>query len=246
MRKPLSLLFACSLFLISCNKRLEEFRLNPGLDLRFCNIKTWTHPHLGELRTSIFHYNAQGNPISVTSNLEGTGNGYHYFRYDNQHRLAEYEWEFAYTYYYHYDGNSRRPLGDTRIDAYGREYEEIFTYDEKGRITKVVSLFVSTPFEDEENANEETDYYYEGENLVRVVANGHDQLFDVEYTSKPSIYLTNKVWMLVSRNYSRNAPAGAASFNSKGLPLTYPAEPARQFYFLDMGYEDAVITYQCE
>lgn len=243
MRKPLSLLLICSLF-FSCSKTLEHQRLHPGIDLRFCNIRSWTHPHLGETRSNTFTYNALGNPVNVTSNMEGTGSGFHYFTYDDQVRLSVHEHEFTYTYYYYYEGNSRRPTGCTRIDAYGREYEETFTWDNKGRIVGVNAAFVSTPFEDEINADEEVTYVYDDRNLIGYDINGHQQ-YEFEYTNKPSLFFANKVWMLVNRNYSRNAPTGAATYNKTGLPLTYHEQPPVQPSFLDMGYESAVITYHC-
>lgn len=245
MKKPLTCLLGCALLLFSCNKSLEEYHSRPGIDLKFCNIKTWIHPHLGESRTNIFAYNSLGNPVSVTSDITGTGSGFHYFRYDDRNRLSEHEHEYVATYYYHYTGNSNRPYGDTRIDAYGREYAETFTWDEKGRIINVYAEFVYSPFEEEENPDENIEYVYEGNNLVRYIWNGHPSA-DVEYTSKPGVFATNKIWMLVNRNYSRNATTGAATFNNKGLPLTYAPQPGFQFSFLDMGFEEAQVSYLCK
>lgn len=245
MRKSLLLLFVCALFL-SCNKKFDDFRKIPGMDLRFCQIKKWDDQHPTGLRHNVFSYNEYGNPTSVTSDLEGTGAGYHYFKYDENQRLIEHEWEFIGTYLYHYEGSDRRPTGNTIVDAYGREFEETFTHDEKGRIVKTVTVLTYTPYEEEEYPDETKEYMYDENNLVKFTLVGHYQSEDVAYTNKPAIYLTNKVWMLVNRNYSKNSPAGAATFTPIGLPLTYHEEPGFQFAFLDMYFPQAKITYECK
>jgi hypothetical protein len=244
MRKALYLFLAFSLC-VSCKKLFDEYRQNPGVDLRFCNIKTWTDNHMDELRENIFTYNEHGNPISVTSNHQGTGSGYHYFRYDEKQRLIEHEEEFVSTHYYHYEGTSRQPAGNTIIDAYGREFEETFTYDSKGRIIKAFTEFISSPFEDDLYPNEEKEYMYDDYDLKAVLWNGHQQNPEMVYSGKPSIYFSNKVWMLVNRNYSKHSPVGPATFNISGFPLIYHEEPPYQFPFLDINYYGSKITYDC-
>lgn len=244
MRKVFYLLLAGFLF-VSCNKVFEEHRQNPGVDLRFCNIKTWTDSHLDELRENKFTYNEHDNPVSVTSNQHGTGSGFHYFRYDENQRLKEYEEEYVVTRYYHYDGNSKLPTGDSMVDAYGREFRETFTYDSKNRITKAVVEFISSPFEDDDYADDVKEYIYDGDDLQAYIWNGNQQNPEMVYISKPSIYLSNKVWMFINRNYSKHSALGPATYHRIGLPLTYHDEPPYQFPFLDINFFGSTVTYMC-
>ena len=42
------------------------------------------------------------------------------------------------------------------------------------------------------------------------------------YDDKTSLASTNKIWQFISRDYSRNNRELALTYNSQGLPLTFP------------------------
>src|SRR4030095_17019654 len=107
-----------------------------------------------------FTYDENENPISVTSNLAGTGNGHHFFTYDSIQRLKTYEYEFVQTKFYHYEGSSRRASDAQVIDVFGRELLESYTYDDFGRIIKSVLELVSSPFEGEDYPTLTKEYVY--------------------------------------------------------------------------------------
>jgi hypothetical protein len=229
----------------SCTKiNFTEYRKNPGIDLRFCNIQTWTDTHGDETRKNVFTYDVHGNPLSVVSDQHGTGNGAHFFTYDEFQRLIKYEYELVQTKNYQYEGMSRRASGAEITDVFGRELLETYTYDDKGRIIKSVLELVSSPFEDEEFPTETKEYVYLNDDLNSILVNGSQVNPDVTYSSKPSVYMSNKVWKFVNQNYSKHSVSGIATSNFFGLPLTFKAEDY-EFPFLDIEGRGSTITYHC-
>lgn len=232
----------------SCTKfNARDYFKHPG-QLRFCNIATWTDVPSDEsedVRTNVFVYDDNGNPLSVTSDQHGTGRGFHYFTYDDQQRLATYEYEFAYTKIYHYQDDRQLADSATVTDAFGREFSEVYTYDVKNRIIKSVLRMVSSPFEEDEYTTEVRDYVYLNDDLSSASLDGNQQNPDVVYSDKPSIFMTNKVWMFINQNYSKHAVEGVITTNKIGLPLTIERN-AYQFPFLDINGAGATISYQCE
>lgn len=230
---------------VSCTKfNLADYKKNPGIDLRFCNIKTWIDQHGDELRTNIFTYNENENPLSVTSNLSGTGSGHHFFEYDANQRLIKYEYEFVFTRFYHYEGDNRLATGAQVMDGFGRELLETYTYDDRKRIIKSVLELVSTPFIDDEYPTETKEYVYMNDDLNSLLVNGESQNPDVVYSKNASIYMTNKVWQFVNQNYSKHSIVNVDSINRMGLPLTFKEEQYA-FPFLDIQGSGSSVTYNC-
>ena len=230
---------------VSCTKfNLADYKKNPGIDLRFCNIKTWTDPHGDELRVNIFTYDDNENPISVTSDLSGTGSGHHFFTYDDHQRLIKYEYEFVQTKFYHYEGDNRLATDAQVMDGFGRELMETYTYDDRKRIIKSVLELVSSPFEDDEFPTQTKEYIYLNDDLNSILLNGETQNPDVVYSKNPSIYMTNKVWQFVNQNYSRHSIVNVDSINRMGLPLAFKDEQY-EFPFLDIHGSGSSVTYHC-
>ena len=244
MKTALSLSLVFFMF-ISCAKiSLKDYVKNPGIDLRFCNIKTWTDTHGDEQRINVFTYDENENPVSVTSNQQGTGSGHHFFTYDDNQRLIKYEFEFVYTKEFHYEENARRAIGAKVTDIVGREFSEVYTYDDKGRIIKSVKSFVSGPSEEDEIPDEVREYIYLNDDLSSILLNGVQISEDVVYTNKASVYMTNKVWMFVNQNYSKHSTESVDSSNRIGLPLKFRAEKY-SFPFLDIEGAGSEVTYFC-
>lgn len=244
MKVALTLLLLVLLLSTCTRVTLNDYKHKYGIDLRFCNIKTWTDTHGDELRTNVFTYDEHGNPVSVTSDHEGTGSGWHYFRYDEHQRLSEYEHQFSQTKFFNYDGVSRKPTGARIVDVYGRELAETYTYDEKDRIIRSVIEFVSSPFEEEDFPTETRDYIYVNDDLQSILINGEQHNPEVTYTTKPSIYRTNKVWMLVNHNYSKHSTINVANTNRIGLPAAIN-QVQFEFPFLDIESSGSTIIYNC-
>ncbi|RYG51709.1 MAG: hypothetical protein EOO01_08010 [Chitinophagaceae bacterium] len=231
----------------SCTKvKFKDLHDNPG-QLRFCNIATWTdtRDEMGSQRINVFTYDEHGNPLSVTSNFDGTGNSSHFFRYDELLRLSEYEYEDVETRSYHYTDSKKKADSATVTDVYGRIFSDVFTYDESGRIIKSVRRMVSSPFEEDIYPDETHEYVYLNDDLSSIIYGGSQQNPDVTYSDKPSVYMTNSVWKFINQNYSKHAVAGVDTRNTFGLPLTF-TPGSYQFPFLDIGADGSSVTYQCE
>lgn len=244
MRTALSVLLAL-LVSYSCTRvTLDDYKNKDGIDLRFCNIKSWTDIHGDEERTNEFTYDEHGNPLTVTSDHQGTGSGFHYFRYDEEQRLSEYEHEFVQIKYFRYEGSSRKATGAKVIDVYGRELAETYTYDDKDRIIKSVLEFVSSPFEEDDFPTETREYIYVNDDLQSILLNGNQQNPEIAYSKKPSVYRTNKVWMFVNHNYSKHSTTNVESTNRLGLPSKFDSTHF-EFPFLDIEASTSQVTYNC-
>lgn len=244
MKIALSIASVFFIFICCTKYSFDNYRKNPGIDLRFCNIKTWSDTQGEDARVNVFTYDEHQNPVSVKSNLSGTGNGNHYFTYDDKLRLVKYEFEFVRTKQFHYEGTSRTASGAQVIDLLGREFSETYTYDDKNRIIKSELHLVTTPFEGEIIPDEVREYIYMNDDLNSIVMNGQQVNPDVVYTNQPSVYMTNKVWMFINQNYSRHSIDAVETINRMGLPLKYEANHY-EFPFLDIDGANSSITYNC-
>lgn len=231
---------------ISCTKfSFNEYKKNAGT-LAFCNIATWTDVHGDEIRTNKFEYDSSGRPVSVTSNMNGTGNGHHFFTYDKQDRLSSYEYEFVEKKKFTYNNSSNvRPAGAEVTDVLGREFAESYTYDDRGRIIKSERSFVSSPYEEDGIPDVVREYIYLDDDLSSILLNGEQVNPDVVYSSKPSVYATNKVWMFINQNYSKHSVDAVQSVNRIGLPAKFKSDHY-QFPFLDIETTGSSLTYACE
>jgi hypothetical protein len=99
---------------------------------------------------------------------------------------------------------------------------EQYTYDAKGRITQIKSQTYTLT------------YNYD--------ANGNLVLPNVVYDNKISFRRTNKLWMLLDRDYSENNPFTATTYNDKDLPTIIPNKYTS---FMHRGLNLAAIDYSC-
>jgi hypothetical protein len=178
----------------------------------------------------VFTYNKWDNPVSVRFDFSETGVVDHNFYYDKHQRLIKWSSFNGHSYTYN-------KLGQAIIDTIHQNYAgqneyllEMLYYDSHNRIIKSVltSLEASSP---PAPGDAQTTYY----NYDR---NGNLIIPGVEYDSKISILRTNKVWMLVHKDYSvNNRLHPDITYNQFGLPLN-PLYP-----FLEFGVTD--IIYNC-
>ena len=78
--------------------------------------------------------------------------------------------------------------------------------------------------------------YDERGNLINPFPSGDP----VTYDDKISFRRTNKIWMLIERNYSLNNVTGVSNYNEHSLPLSFDKYP----WFL--GVSIIGIEYECE
>lgn len=182
-----------------------------------------------------FTYDKWDNPISVKFDFLETGVVDFYFYYDKHHKLIKWSSFNGHSYTYNKHGQA---IIDTIYQNYAGQDEtflERLYYDNSGRIIKSVLTFFKSgsqpPVPPQPGTEEITYYNYD--------SNGNLIIPGVEYDKKISILRTNKVWMLVHKDYSiNNRLHPAITYNEFGLPLN-PAYP-----FLDFGVTDVI--YDCK
>ncbi|MBS1562755.1 MAG: hypothetical protein JST39_00145, partial [Bacteroidetes bacterium] len=197
-----------------------------------------------------FRYNTCDDPVSIredstilTMPLD------YYFRYDGQRRLTDY----IITYYHmpgamlwhHYAYPDKKTIMDTQFNYTGlltdpepprnaaSFYVNKYTLDAQGRIVRNFSYYSQST----------QDYAYDSRgNLVRP---------GIQYDNKVSILRTNRVWMLVNKDYSINNPlpttATIDNYNQYGLPTQYTTTAGWQDNQLfGYYYYRATVQYACD
>lgn len=214
--------------------------------------------------TLLFSYNAAGNPVSITTQDTVKTNNiewfktpalpYRIFRYDNQNRLTDLIEPFnptlsldrGYRTWHRYGyNNSNQIIADTTFDP-GYEYNgrpdgaplpvKNFVYDAEGRILP-------------------PDWF-----VLSRGGNKYDSLGNYSFTDEASypydtsatnFLQTNKIWMFLGMNYSKNVYQSAfevypyfTNFNASRLPTyytdsTFTADPE---YFTSP-YYNTILTY---
>ena len=212
-------------------------------------------------RTGIFNYNQKGNPVSITFDYTSTGASNFLFLYDNRDRIKGYlatypnnDYEFWFSYTYDAKG---QVISDTmyiygiienglpKINPHSSKYYGNYEYDAYGRVVKVVRYEVGrdSPYNTEE-------YFYNSDgNLTLFRQSGQFSGYEVRYDSydnRVNYHQTNKVWMFVDRDYSKNNPVSAVQYNSKGLPVKFDIDQSIWFDFLwQIDLRRADIIYSC-
>ena len=242
----LKLFLAMTIFLfLGCQKIFDRV-LHGGHEKTDCRIVS-VKQHLGfsdELRTGLVYYNDHGDPDSVIFDIATGSAGAHlfYFVYDEHHRLIEYREDYSrdpgdyyYKHNYVYD-NGLIVIDSTRIREAGSITEvRTLHYDHRQRVIKEDRLWVEG---DGEPMNEVLDpFVYDYNDAGNL--NG-DQ---VAYDNKVNFMRTNWVWMFTQRNFSKNNPEGAISYNEHNLPFGFEFEHGVNFLMFG---GPAEIVYECE
>ncbi|MBO9573592.1 MAG: hypothetical protein J7497_15500 [Chitinophagaceae bacterium] len=238
--KPLLLLSIVALF-SGCNKIYDA--IHHGTSPTNCSINTVTDYIAGyntiTPRIATVHYNSSGNPESVTYDRRETGYGWVFFKYDKLKRLIELKEENSAIRKYVYNGYDSQPTHDTLWALTNPVvFIEYYTYDNKGRITKVATKFYHSE-DGETYPDSEVTYSYNAQgNLVG----------DFNYDDKISVFSTHRLWMFIFHNYSVNNVANAVSYNSKGLPLDFTGSnvPGFTMNFFEGTFNGSQITYNCK
>lgn len=210
-----------------------------------------------------FNYNAKGNPAGISVSDPSTGNPNYVFRYDHKGRLTDFitpylnqsnSYEFWYKYQHDHKG---RIIVDTSF-GFGRYIDGVaipnyefmtyasYEYDFYDRLIKVTRHF---PWLDSIAVGETYTYDGDGNRATRTESlNGTPGPVTTygPYDNKVSIRRTNKIWMFLGRDYSRNNQITAEKYNKAGLPVKYRlplagAYPLVYTLFLD----GSDIEYRC-
>jgi hypothetical protein len=174
--------------------------------------------------TATITYNDVGNPVTVRYSTQGYDHYWHTFNYDEQNRLVEYRVELEpgldiEIHTYGYDDRNRviLDIGVFRLTGYIK-IRSTFEYDSRNRIIKENKEVIdieegSQPFEIDPVV-----YDYDVRGNLR---NPFAQPDSLVYDDKVNFRRTNKVWMLINRNYSLNNPVGKLQYNEYGLPVVF-------------------------
>jgi len=223
----------CLFLYFSCIKPPKDFDPRDGNNVYTgCRVKS--------INGISFAYNKNNDPVSYIHDNVGTGNPNLFFKYDSRGKLTEFAALYdngSYEFLHRYTYNQQKIVVDTAyfFGAYGVPASYAFkrisypAYDNLNRIVQD-SVVQNGQFTI-------THYYYHADgNLF----NGFT------YDDKLNPHRTNKIWMFVDRDYSVNNPVPAATYNSSGLPLTYPAKNGFDLVFAYFTHYGATsITYDC-
>lgn len=226
----------------SCKKIIDKLHKDPVTTLDVCAITKITNADEG--RIFDFTYNSAGDPISVVNNMVETGYPNFSFHYDASGRLIESIAAYTNGNYeswhrYGYDALNRI-VKDTQyvFGMMGPEpdpasyfiMEHTYTYDASKRIIKDDIIYLQPASYSPETQN----YTY----------NSSGNLLGGAYDSRVNLHRTNKVWMFMSKDYSRNNRIPATSYNGYSLPLGF--NNAIPFNFLGIGInQNSSIQYAC-
>ena len=232
--------------LSACQKLIDRiFPGHAGNNYTDCRIKHITSQLSDDEEViATVEYNEAENPISLTYNKERAYLLFsHYMTYDNLNRLQGYRVYFnvgdevpVYEHRYGYSGD--RIVTDTSTGGLTGYIKILstFEYDSKGRI--VVENRKIIDFEGSPDTWEKLDP------IISQYDSNDNKVLGDEYTydNKVNFRRTNKVWMFILRNYSKNNLGGASDYNEHGLPVRF--DNSRDYLF-DTGPLIS-IEYDCQ
>lgn len=247
-------------FLAGCHKFIDWGDVwhehNPD-----CRIEEITyHPSFGpDTIFAKFSYDHRGNPTKIISSFIGTGRPSHFFRYDKKGRLVDYlglnrEDAFSYHFWYHYKYDPQGRIIEDSLYLFGNMIngqpqpdgpnfmKANYEYDAYNRVKKVTRIYFY--------GVEMNEYIYNLAGNLEIVNNYFDSHLarsdTFHFDNKVNIHRTNRVWMFLNKNYSRNNSMPATKYNKSGLPLQFRLPEHSGFNFLtsiELGHSD--IRYRC-
>lgn len=233
-----------ALFFSACKKR-GEFEVPCKIEKIISNYHFYPEDPY-EVNISTFTHNVWGDPVSIIQSVPTTGRPHYYFYYDNNKRLKAFKGAYGpeaidfYTRYF-YDNNNFIVRDTTLYSGadinnpatFQYTFVNTYTYDSKGRVSKVVTELVGIP-----QGNYETNYAYD--------ANGNLTSPGLTYDNKTSYLRTSLVLAFVTRNYSKNNYSTATSYNTKGLPTSFPTDWRNQRIPHFFNTQVSEIEYTCD
>ena len=251
-------LTAATLLIASgCKKHCKENepdqtpKEKPAL-IKDCRIKSFTK--LGDYPESLyFHYNEQGNPTHTSATPDGPPN--RKFEYDSKHRLIRYSdpgitypSSFNFRMHYFYDDKDRISydssfytgnIGEDGKINVAYQFVNRYTYDEYGRVIKIVEQTVPSPY-----TSEATYTFYFSYDEHGNLANRDGAVYD----DKPNYLRTNKIWMFLDRDYRVNNTRKAKTYNDKELPLLFRIDelPPVNIGFARLPGNYSEFSYECK
>ncbi|PZR25675.1 MAG: hypothetical protein DI535_17225 [Citrobacter freundii] len=250
MKKTLIVFIAalCTITVFSgCKKIFDYLDNDPTADFTDCQIKEISFAKTGY--KGVVTYNKDGNPVSVIYPYTSTERPNFKFKYDNKKRLIEsieYYDNATIERWARYKYNSQGLIisdtvyvggilinGNPVVDDATELRVEEFGYDAEKRIISVVTHWPKFPSEGET----EVAWVYDSAN------NRQPDGTPWTYDNKMNLHRTHKVFMFIDRDYSRNNPVGATSYNSNYLPTQFETTINS---FLRTNLSGSAVTYKCK
>lgn len=263
----LQAIFALTILLTglsSCKKIWDEIKQHPNGKGDNCRVENiyftgyYTSQNFDNFifnDTANFKYNGTNQLVSV----DYASTKYHYylsyppfnyyFKYDNSGRLQAYlenytqDENITYALFWHkYTHVSATQIIDS-VYSYANGRPSNSATPETGDLHHIVKITLDTYGRviKDEYASDFITYNYDGAgNLITP---------GVTYTSKTSIFQTNKTMMFIARDYSVNTQVGEATqYNSNQLPVKFTSQRLRFFVTQGfVGYDQNIsVSYKCK
>ena len=249
--------------MIACHKFIDIDDLwhkhNPNCRVEQIGYRQSSSP---DTNTARFYYNNKGYPTAVNFDAVGTGRPNLLFRYDNKGRLVDFIAPYTnnnYEQWFHYEHDAHGRIIADSLFTFGAfingepsrnaliKAAAWYEYDMYDRIKKVTRAYENFTIADE--------YLYNHQGNLEIhnrYTNGNFSGADTfYYDNKVNIHRTNRIWMFIDRNYSKNNPHPAEHYNQAGLPTRYrlPGSETISFdfnfiYSIELEHSD--IKYHCK
>jgi len=221
---------------------------NPPADINECRIVKITVMVDGSPQEGVVEYNSDSNPISVTFPDTATGVPNYEFKYDIHSRLSDCIQSYsngAYMYWikYYYDDRGRVVLEVVHRDGQMSESPapigmslvwNLLKYDDQDRIIE------EKIFDKDGDTGSGATYTYD--------AGGNREFPGAVYDDRLNFRKTNKVWMLLERDYSLCNRFVAQAYNLHDLPTQIgngSGTDEYAYYFLNRSLLNGTIEYSC-
>lgn len=201
-------------------------------------------PYASFQDTLTITYNSSGNPLKAIRSEPRTGAPNFLFKYNNG-RLSDFIGVYSngitteFWHRYQYDTNGRVVVDSVYIFATiingnpgypNVRYAMTFVYDNQDRI-----ILEKRTYENGYNYERYFQYNTDGNRI------------GVQYGKNVSFRRTNKIWMLLDRDYSINDRLGSGGFNAFSLPTTINLGDGSTYdVFLGSSYYEGKIEYLCK
>lgn len=191
-------------------------------------------------------YNGAGDPVSIDLDPESSTVPSHYFYYDAAGRLSAYRIVSQdpvplVDHRYGYDTYGRI-VADTTVQTYAEPAVMVsfLSYDNEGRIYEEVRYELDT-LTGSMTDMEPVYYVYDTRGNLVV---GPQQEINNYYDQSANILRTNKIWMFLSRNYSRNNLEGKIEYDDEGRAVAFVDDYINQRFLPYMYIKE--LTYRCD
>lgn len=200
------------------------------------------------ITTATFSYNFWGDPTTIEMNPASTGKPNYYFNYDSKRRLTSHYGQYDggwYDFYTRYTYNNNHFIEQDTTWYSGNNINDLssfyqwsvskYTFDSKGRVSKVETKYNLDP---SQTWQVKTFSYDANGNKIR----GDGAVYD----DKTNFLRTSLVLAFMMRDYSKNNPVVADSYNAKGLPTSNSPEWRTEGQLMFMNMMAHQLEYTCD